>query len=80
MRLIPAACYRAELYGPSFSPSSPAVLFYVCKVVLVFVGKLPLIPVKRIVPSSPGLVVQGSIELRRHGVLRSTQLPSNTKQ
>ena len=61
-------------------PILPGGPFYVCKVVLVFVGKLPLIPVKRIVPSSPGLVVQGSIELRRHGVLRSTQLPSNTKQ
>jgi hypothetical protein len=75
MRLIPGACYRGELKGPSFSPSSLAVLFYVCKVVLVFVGKQPLIPVRRIVPSSPDLVIRGTTELRHNGVLRSSQAP-----
>ena len=55
-------------------PILPGGPFYVYKLVLVFVGKLPLIPIKRIVPSSPGLVVQGSTELRRHGVLRSSAI------
>src|SRR5215204_833560 len=53
-------------------PILPGGPFYVCKVVLVFVGKQPLIPVRRIVPSSPDLVVQGTTELRHDGVLRSS--------
>src|SRR5215211_5008622 len=40
----------------------------------------PLIPVGRIVTASPGLVVQGSTEVRRHGVLRSSLPASNSKQ
>jgi hypothetical protein len=43
------------------SPHPPrrsfSIYFYLCKVVLVFVGKQPLIPLRRIVPSSPGLMV-----------------------
>ena len=60
-------------------PIIPGGPFYVCKLVLVFVGKQPLIPVRRIVLSSPGLVVQGSTEVRRHGVLRSS-LPASHAQ
>ena len=53
-------------------PILPGGPFYVCKVVLLFVRKQPLIPVRRIAPSFPGLVVQGSTEVRRHGVLGSS--------
>src|SRR5215218_1642637 len=53
-------------------PILPGGPFYVCKVVLVFLGKQPLIPVRRIVASSPDLVVQGTTELRLNGVLGST--------
>jgi hypothetical protein len=42
------------------------------KVVLVWVGKQPLIPLRRIVPSFPDLVVQGTTELRHNGVLGSS--------
>ena len=39
---------------------------------LVFVGKQPLIPLRRIVASFPDLVVQGTTELRHNGVLGSS--------
>jgi hypothetical protein len=53
-------------------PILPGGPFYVCKVVLLFVGKQPLIPVRRVVPSSPDLVVRGTTELRHDGVLGSS--------
>jgi hypothetical protein len=63
-----------ENYEDRRSPHPPRRSFsYACKVVPVFVGEQPLIPVRRIVPSSPGLEVQGTTELRRNGVLRSSQ-------
>src|SRR5215211_2400313 len=40
----------------SFSHPPRRSFSYVCKVVLVFVGTQPLIPLRRIVPSSPDLV------------------------
>src|SRR5829696_1210011 len=65
-----------ESYKDRRSPHPPRRSFFcVCKVVLVFVCNQPLIPVRRIVPSSPDLVVQGTTELRHDGVLGSTHGP-----